>query len=177
MTPTPIPSEVGVVGETLAPCPFCSDPMQIKHGTLKHVEQGKCVIGAYAWDDSFVPAWNRRSLETADGVEPVAWRWNWGAGGRWFYDEERPNDQNAKSPYFGKLTTIEPLFGSLASRTPNTEVVADWVLVPRDGLVKIIQDYEGEFDIDAKQFRPDWLRKIMAMTDIDWVKAREELED
>jgi hypothetical protein len=74
-------------------------------------------------------ALSRRSLDTADGVEPVAWRWNWGAGGRWFYDEERPSDQDAKSPYFGKLTTIEPLY---ASRTPNTEMV-----------VKALEWFEG----------------------------------
>lgn len=52
-----------------------------------------------------------------------------------------------------------------------------FVTVPRDGLVKIMQDYEAEFDIDAKPFRPAWLKSIMHESDIDWVKAREELED
>lgn len=48
--------------ETPKPCPFCGDPMRVHHDTLKHVEQGTCPIGAYAWGGSAaVEAWNQRS--------------------------------------------------------------------------------------------------------------------
>lgn len=50
----------------LAPCPFCSDPMRVHHGVVKHVEQGDCVIGAYAWDETKIGRWNRRALVTPE---------------------------------------------------------------------------------------------------------------
>lgn len=45
----------------LKPCPFCSDPMRVKHSIFGHVDQGKCIIGALAWDLTFVPRCNTRS--------------------------------------------------------------------------------------------------------------------
>lgn len=44
----------------LKPCPFCGDPMVIKLGLLQHVEQGDCLIGANAWDESALGRWMRR---------------------------------------------------------------------------------------------------------------------
>lgn len=60
----------------LKECPFCNDPMQIKHGTLKHIEQGECVIGADAWDETFLAKWNRRAPASKPdevAIKPLEW--------------------------------------------------------------------------------------------------------
>ena len=46
------------------------------------------------------------------GQQPVAWRWKWGKTGKWYYGDhdERPNTENPRSPYFGKLCVVEPLY-------------------------------------------------------------------
>lgn len=42
------------------PCPFCGDAMTIEHGVVKHMEQGTCIIGQHAWDESYLSRWNER---------------------------------------------------------------------------------------------------------------------
>lgn len=61
-------------GVALEPCPFCGDPMQVSAGTLRHVDQGTCPVGAYAWGSpDAVARWNRRSpAPSHTAVEPVA---------------------------------------------------------------------------------------------------------
>lgn len=62
----------------LLPCPFCNDPMKVVHGTLSHVDQGDCPIGAYAWGgENAIAAWNRRAYLSAvalpDELGVAAW--------------------------------------------------------------------------------------------------------
>jgi hypothetical protein len=49
--------------------------MRNDHDHLRHVEQGKCPIGAYAWGNhDAVEKWNTRALRSATPMpEPVAW--------------------------------------------------------------------------------------------------------
>lgn len=44
--------------------------------------------------------------------EPVAWRWQWGETGEWQYGHHRPAFDDPRSPYFGKLFAVHPLFAS-----------------------------------------------------------------
>ena len=44
----------------LKPCPFCGDPMEIHYDTLRHRNQGDCLIGKQAWVDTRVEHWNHR---------------------------------------------------------------------------------------------------------------------
>ena len=45
----------------IEPCPFCGDPMEVRHETLRHALFGRCIIEAYTWDESRVALWNARS--------------------------------------------------------------------------------------------------------------------
>jgi hypothetical protein len=45
----------------LVACPFCGDRMRVNNSRLiVHATQGDCIIGALAWDESKVDAWNHR---------------------------------------------------------------------------------------------------------------------
>lgn len=63
----------------LKPCPFCNDPMELHFDVIRHVNQGDCVVGAYAWPDSRLNDWNTRAIEPLRpateqaGGEVVAW--------------------------------------------------------------------------------------------------------
>lgn len=59
------------VSEELAPCPFCNDPMEQHFDVIRHVNQGDCVIGAYAWPDSRKADWNRRADLALSCIEPL----------------------------------------------------------------------------------------------------------
>ena len=49
----------------LLPCPFCGDPMKQEGPTIMHVDQGSCVIGALAFDETRIDRWNRRAAAPA----------------------------------------------------------------------------------------------------------------
>jgi hypothetical protein len=56
--------------DKLLPCPFCGGAMRNEHDHLRHVEQGKCPIGAYAWGGhDAVEKWNRRALRPMPGFD------------------------------------------------------------------------------------------------------------
>ncbi|KFL31443.1 hypothetical protein JP75_07770 [Devosia riboflavina] len=44
--------------------------------------------------------------------EPVAWRWKWGPTGDWCLGLKRPDVEHPASPYYGKLSALDPLFPS-----------------------------------------------------------------
>lgn len=50
----------------LLPCPFCKDPMQNHLGIIRHVDQGRCPIGAYAWPVEEAERWNTHACIEAD---------------------------------------------------------------------------------------------------------------
>lgn len=102
------PTSPGVV-PALLPCPFCGDGMQIRHGTIRHVQPGDCIVGQLAFDASWAYRMNRRANRpslTEDEWKPIdkaprdtdiligAWfeddsngyfggsRWKWVASGR-----------------------------------------------------------------------------------------------
>lgn len=57
--------------------------------------------------------------------EPVAWRWKWGEAGQWYYGDhgQKPDAEDTRSPYFGKLSAVEPLY--LSPTEPKAGVVSD----------------------------------------------------
>lgn len=50
--------------------------------------------------------------------EPIAFRWKWGVNGHWFYGIQRPNTIDPQSPYFGKLSAVEPLYPQPITQQP-----------------------------------------------------------
>lgn len=60
--------------KTLAPCPFCGDPMEWwGEDMIRHREAGKCPIGMMGFTTQHIAAWNRRALPSDDEmVERVA---------------------------------------------------------------------------------------------------------
>ena len=55
---------------------------------------------------------------------------------------------------------------------------AETIAILSEALLKMVKTYECEYDTGIPVERPDWLKKALALADpIDWIKAREELED
>lgn len=55
---------------------------------------------------------------------------------------------------------------------------AETIAILSEALLKMVRMYEEEYDAVIPVERPDWLKKALALADpIDWLNAREELED
>jgi hypothetical protein len=106
----------------LKPCPFCGGEAARNTDTEEEIFTEEWISCMGCGATTTVEFWNRRSLDTADGVEPDAYKWRWlyteGRVGSWSTclaaREARPlTDESAGME-------VVPLF---ASRTPNTEMV------------------------------------------------------
>jgi hypothetical protein len=134
-------SEAGTSVE-VKPCPFCGDPMRNDYGTIKHVSQGACPIGAYAWGShEAIEAWNRRALiqptpaETeggdADAIQALNRQVNQYAWERDKAREER-DAAEARSEAFWKAQ-VSTLSRHLEEADDRLLLVYDWAWTDETG--------------------------------------------